>query len=60
MEQIDDVTSISRIYIFYVVSCVNYRFTNEEVKDKVESYRAMLMGSDVKPATPQDEFGRVK
>ncbi|KAG7188158.1 hypothetical protein KM043_013376 [Ampulex compressa] len=34
-------------------------FTSEEVKKKVESYRSMLMGTEIKPAMPRDEFGRV-
>lgn len=39
---------------------MDYRFTNEEIQNKVESYRSLLMGSDVKTSMPQDEFGRVK
>jgi len=39
---------------------VNYRFTNEEIEDKVGSYRSLLIGSDIKSSMPQDEFGRVK
>lgn len=35
------------------------RFTSDEVKKKVESYRSMLMGADV-ATIPRDEFGRVK
>jgi len=37
----------------------NQGFTNEEIQDKVESYRSLLMGTDIKSSTPQDEFGRV-
>lgn len=36
------------------------RFTPEEVGQKVESYRTMLIGSDVQPGVARDEFGRVK
>ncbi|KAL6427034.1 hypothetical protein ACFW04_009310 [Cataglyphis niger] len=34
-------------------------FTSEEINNKVESYRSLLMGSDIKSSTPQDEFGRI-
>lgn len=47
-------------YLFTWTFIVFYRFTTEEVKKKVESYRSMLMGSDAKPSVPRDEFGRVK
>jgi len=39
---------------------MNYRYTNEEIENKVEQYRSVLIGGDIKSSTPQDEFGRVK
>lgn len=38
----------------------SYRFTTEEVTKKVESYRSMLMGTEMKTSAPRDEFGRIK
>nr|KAF7434114.1 hypothetical protein H0235_002305 [Vespula pensylvanica] len=34
-------------------------FTTEEVTKKVESYRSMLMGTEMKTSAPRDEFGRI-
>ncbi|KAG5310959.1 SRRM2 protein, partial [Acromyrmex insinuator] len=38
----------------------NQGYTNEEITNKVEQYRSVLIGGDIKSSTPQDEFGRVK
>ena len=38
---------------------LDFRWTQEEIEKKVESYRTILIGQEEKPSVPTDEFGRV-
>lgn len=48
------------VLTIYAISYFIYRFTEDAVANKVNNYRTMLLGSDVKIDKPVDEWGRIR